>query len=92
MTTIDSADGSHRATLTSSPDGDGVWVIIKRVYPPFTTLGAWFLRCPFHLACDQVHDILYPLTVADELMLRYDPDLRRVVYSRSNPTTTPRKG
>jgi hypothetical protein len=87
-TTILSVDGSHGATLTPSPDGDGVWVVIKRVVPPFHTIGAWFLRCPYHLARDQVHAIVYPLTITDELMLRYDPDLRRVVYSRSNPTTT----
>ena len=35
-TTITSSDGSHSAALTPSPDGDGVWVVIKRVYPPMT--------------------------------------------------------
>ena len=30
VTTITSIDRSHVADLTPSPDGDGVWVVIKR--------------------------------------------------------------
>ena len=85
---ITSSDGSHVASLTPSPDGDGVWVVIQRVVPPTTRIGAWFLRCPFHLACTSVHDLVYPLTTKHESRLAYDPDLRRVVYSRSNPSRT----
>jgi hypothetical protein len=59
---IMSRDKSHLATLTPSPDGDGVWVVLKRVHPPLKTIGAWFLRCPYHVAQERVHDIVYPLT------------------------------
>ena len=83
-TTISSSDGSHRAALTPSPDGDGVWVVIERVIPPpRTRLGAWFLRAPFHVALTRVHDIVYPLTSEGELRLAYDHDLGRVVLARS---------
>jgi len=85
---ITSSDGSHIASLAPLPTGDGVWVTIKRVVPPKQTIGAWFLRCPFHLACTSVHDLVYSLTIEDESRLTYDPDLRRVVYSRSNPSRT----
>lgn len=76
-TVIMSSDGSHGATLTPSPDGDGVWVVIERLVPPTRRLGAWFLRAPFHLVRDQVHDIVHPLTtnVVGEPRLVYDDNL-----------------
>ena len=62
-TIIKSADGSHRATLTPSPDGDGVWVVVERLSPPIKhRLGAWFFRAPFHLVLTHVHDLVYPLS------------------------------
>lgn len=67
MITIISATGRHYATLVECETGVHVtvWQSARNADQPIAKrLDEWLLDCPFHLACDAVHDILYPL--ADE--------------------------
>ena len=80
MTTIYSADHSHRAEVTVDSE-KLVSVEIWRDRPSRMRLGTWQFAWPLHVVLNEVASVMYPLK--PDSILTYDSDLRRVVR-RSN--------
>lgn len=64
--TIESAAGGHYATVVEEQPGRVSAIVWRRQHGcAAKRVDAWTLDCPFHIACDRVHAIVYPLPDAD---------------------------
>lgn len=78
--TIQSQTGGHYAVLDDANADDGVLVSVYQRAAPrsVSLLRQWVLDCPWHRACDAVHDIIWPLPDATARHVYYQ-ELGRVI-------------
>lgn len=72
-TTIRSRTGNHWAAILDHPEGVQVeiWRRQRRSEGVATLMHRTVLDCPWHVACDKVHDIIYNLPDDEDVVFGF---------------------